>query len=103
MKTNRFKHLYCYCLYTVKWFQLLLSNHIILVNNNHEIAGVKWLQVLQFNTNYFAVHSFAHSQMIPSIAMLYQYFNSGTQLKSFKYCYLPLIILFNITHLFTHS
>ena len=31
--------------------------------------------------------------------MLYQYFNLGTHLKSFKYYYSTLIILFNITHL----
>ena len=37
--------------------------------------------------------------MVPSIAMLYQYFNLGTQLKSFKYYLSTLIILFNITHL----
>ena len=29
--------------------------------------------------------------------------NLGTLLKSFKYCYLTLLTLFNITHLFSHS
>ena len=44
------------------------------------------------------------SQMVPSIAMLYQYSNLSTQLKSFKSGYLTLFnILFNITHLFSHS
>ena len=47
---------------------------------------MKWLQVLLFNTNYSTQdYSFAHSQMVQSIAMSYQYFNLGTQLKSFKY------------------
>ena len=41
--------------------------------------------------------------MVPSIAMLYQYFNFGTQLKSFKYCLSTLIIPFNITYSFTQS
>ena len=61
-----------------------------------------------------------------SIAMLYQYFNLGTQLKSFNnynltiiilfnisysfkqlngstYCYVSQTIQFSISHLFTHS
>ena len=41
--------------------------------------------------------------MIPSIALLNRYLNLGTQLKSFQYCYLTLIILFSITHLFARS
>ena len=41
--------------------------------------------------------------MVQSIAMIYQHFNLGTQLKCFKYSYLNLIILFNITHSFAHS
>ena len=31
--------------------------------------------------------------MVQSIAMKYQYFSLGTQLKSFKYCYLTQILL----------
>ena len=49
------------------------------------------------------IHSFVHSQMVPSIAILYQYFNLGAQFKTFKYCYLTQKILFNITHLFVYS
>ena len=52
--------------------------------------------IILFNT----IHSFAHSQLVLSIALLYQYSNLGAQLKSFKYCYLTPIILFSITHLF---
>ena len=44
---------------------------------------------------------FALCQMFPSITILYQYFNLVTQLKGFKYCYLTLMILFNITLSFT--
>ena len=40
-------------------------------------------------------YSSAHSQMVQRIAMLYQYFSLGAQLKNFKYCYLTRIILFN--------
>ena len=36
--------------------------------------------------------------MVLSILILYYLVNLGMQLKSFKYSYLPLIILFNITH-----
>ena len=38
-------------------------------------------------------HSSAHSQIVLSIAMFDQLSNLGTQLKSFKFCYLTLIIL----------
>ena len=55
-------------------------------------------------------HLFLDSQMVSSIAILYQYFNLGSQWKSFKYCYLTLFIAMyynhfklNISHLFTHS
>ena len=70
------------------------------------------------------IHSFAHSQVVPSIAILYQYFNLGTvkefqvllfntnnsiqhhsfictQLKGSKYCYVSLTIQLSIYHLFT--
>ena len=33
--------------------------------------------IIQFNT----IHSFAHSQMVPRIAIQYQYFNLGTQFQ----------------------
>ena len=70
------------------------------------------------------IHSFAHRQMVPSIAVLYQDFNLGILVKSFKYyqsthnsiqhhsfvctqlnyfnyCYISLTIELNISHLFT--
>ena len=38
-----------------------------------DLQNLKWLQVLQFDTNYFSQHYlFAHSWMVPNIAMLYQ-------------------------------
>ena len=49
------------------------------------------------------IHSFAHSQMVPSVVTLYQYFSLDTQWKSFKSCYLTLIILFDTIHSLAHS
>ena len=53
-----------------------------------------YLTLILFNT----IHSFAHVQMIPSINMIYKYFNLGTQLKKGS-----LTIQLNIIHLFTYS
>ena len=40
------------------------------------LQTVKWLQVLLLNTNNSVEHyTFAHYQIVPSIAMLYEYFN----------------------------
>ena len=65
------------------------------------IVPVRVLSMSQIeHCNYLLYMS---NQLVPSIAMLYQYFNLGIQLKSFKYCYLTLIILFNITHSFAHN
>ena len=63
---------------------------------------VKWIQVLLFNINHsIECNSFIYSQMVPNIAMLYQYFKFS-HVKNFKYCYLILKVLFNITHSFAH-
>ena len=51
--------------------------------------------VLLFTNNYL----FAHSYMVPSIAIYYQLFVC-TQLNGIKYCY---ITEFNTSHLFVHS
>ena len=50
---------------------------IIPFTANHLFANSEMV-ILLFNT----IHLFAHNQMVPSIAMLYQYFNFGTQLRS---------------------
>ena len=49
------------------------------------LQTLKWLQALMFNSNYSIqhyIHLFAHSQVVPSIALLYQYFYLGTQWES---------------------
>ena len=49
---------YCYCFYSIKWFQLLLSN----THNSIQLIlffflqTVKWEQVLRLNTNDYIQH-----------------------------------------------
>ena len=63
VRTNLFALLYCSCFYTVKWFQLLLSNiyNSILFIHLHTI---KWFQVLLRITNDSTKHqSFVDTQL----------------------------------------
>ena len=57
---------------------------MILFNINRFLHSAKWLQVLLLTLVilFNIIHSFAHSQMVPSIAMLYQSFNLSPQLKN---------------------
>ena len=79
-----------------------LSNILILDNSFIYLQIVKGFQVLLFNTN----PSIKHYSFICSVkwfhVLLYNTNNSETQLKSFKYCHLTLILL-NITHSFAPS
>ena len=75
----------CYYFFTVKWFQLFRSNTNISIKNK-SIVSTQWSGFehcyLTLIISLYTLHSFVQSQMVPSIAMLYQYFNLSTQLKS---------------------
>ena len=127
VRTNLFAHLYCYCFYTVKWFQLLLSNtynsYSILIIH---LQALKWLLELLFKTNYPIEHySFIYIRsngskycdFIPIFQFRYtvkefqvllltwiiHYSLVCTQLKNSKYYYVSLTIQLNMSHLFIHS
>ena len=74
----------------------------IIFLNKHELIFLhifQWFKVLLCNINNLIVICFK-SKLIclhTSIAIV------STQLNDFNYCYLTLIILFNINHLFAHS
>ena len=48
--TNLLAHKYCYCFYTVTWFQIVVTNNNCSIQFYFCLQTVKWLQVLLINT-----------------------------------------------------
>ena len=90
VRTNWFAGKFCNCFYTVNWFQLLQSNTTNLIQY-YSFAYRQWSSYKYCYSTLIIllniIYSFAYSQMVPSIALLKQYFNLDTQAKSFKCCY----------------
>ena len=115
-----FEHEYCYCFYTVKCFQLLLSN----ISNSIRYSSIvyrqwsgykycystlfihlqmiKWFQVLLCNTNNLISHTVKEFQVLlfNTNNFIQHYSFVCTQFNSLKYCYVSLTIQLNICHLF---
>ena len=87
-------------LYTVKWFQVLLWNSNNLTFKSFVCTHLNGY-TYESKVNSLSVISFLNE--LELICLHTSIVTVSTQLNGFNYCYLPLIILLNINHLFADS
>ena len=103
--------------YLLHWLNIhdLKTHFVITFLNESELIffflhTVKWLQVLLYISNNLISVISLHTQFISNfifkcelICLYTSVVSVSTQLNDFNFCYLTLIILFNIDHLLAHS